>query len=62
MAAPPVPDSHRPDSTRSRPSHGIFRGALNSQADVIVYTGDHPFWNTLGKFWIRLMSWLSYAY
>ena len=35
---------------------------LNSQADVIVYTGDHPFWNTLGKFWIRLMSWFSYVY
>jgi multidrug resistance efflux pump len=34
----------------------------NSQADVIVYTGDHFFWNTLGKFWIRLMSLLSYAY
>ncbi len=35
---------------------------LNSQADVIVYTGDHPFWNTLGKFWIRLMSLFSYVY
>ncbi len=35
---------------------------LNSQADVIVYTGDLPFWNTLGKFWIRLMSLFSYVY
>ena len=35
---------------------------LNSQADVIVYTGDHPFWNALGKFWIRLMSLFSYVY
>jgi multidrug resistance efflux pump len=35
---------------------------LNSQVDVIVYTGDHFFWNTLGKFWIRLVSWFSYAY
>ena len=35
---------------------------LNSQIDVIVYTGDNPFWNALGKFWIRLMSWFSYAY
>jgi len=35
---------------------------LNSQVDVIVYTGDHPFWNALGRLWIRFMSWLSYAY
>ena len=39
---------------------GILRA--NSQVDVIVYTGDHPFWNALGRFWIRLMSWLSYAW
>jgi multidrug resistance efflux pump len=35
---------------------------VNSQADIIVYTGDNPFWNTLGKGWIRLVSWLSYAF
>ncbi len=35
---------------------------LNSQADVIVYTGDHFFSNLLGKMWIRLVSLLSYAY
>ena len=35
---------------------------LNSQADVIVYTGNNVFWNMLAKFWIRLMSWFSYAY
>ncbi len=35
---------------------------LNSQADVIVYTGDHFFWNAVGRLWIRLNSWLSYAY
>lgn len=35
---------------------------VNSQVDVIVYTGDNPFWNTLGKLWIRLVSWFSYAY
>jgi hypothetical protein len=39
---------------------GLLR--LNSQVDVIVYTGDHPFWNALGRLWIRFMSWLSYAY
>jgi multidrug resistance efflux pump len=39
--------------------HGL---RLNSQVDVIVYTGDNHFWNTLGGFWIRLMSLLSYAY
>ena len=35
---------------------------LNSQADIIVYTGDHFFWNFLGKMWIRFMSLLSFAY
>jgi multidrug resistance efflux pump len=35
---------------------------LNSQADVIVYTGDHTFWNALGWVWIRFLSLLSYAY
>lgn len=35
---------------------------VNSQADVIVYTGDHFFWNTIGKLWIRIVSWFSYAY
>lgn len=35
---------------------------FNSQVDVIVYTGDHPFWHTLGELWIRLVSWSSYAY
>jgi multidrug resistance efflux pump len=34
----------------------------NSQVDVIIYTGDGFFWNTLGKLWIRLVSIMSYAY
>ena len=38
------------------------RRMLNGQADVIVYTGDNWLMNNLGKAWIRLMSWLSYAY
>jgi len=32
------------------------------QADVIVYTGDHPLLNFLGRLWIRLVAYLSYAY
>lgn len=32
------------------------------QADVIVYTGDHPLMNALGRFYVRAMSYLSYAY
>ncbi len=32
------------------------------QADVIVYTSDGWVINTLGKLWIRLVSWLSYLY
>ena len=35
---------------------------LNGQVDVTVYTGDHPFWNSLAKYWIRFVGWLSYAY
>ncbi len=35
---------------------------IASQADVIVYTGDHAILNPLGWLWIRLMSFLSYVY
>lgn len=35
---------------------------LNGQADVIVYTGDNRLMNALGAAWIRLNTWLSYAY
>jgi multidrug resistance efflux pump len=34
----------------------------NSQADVIIYTGDGFFWNSLGWLWIRLVSVLSFVY
>jgi multidrug resistance efflux pump len=34
----------------------------NSQVDVIIYTGEGFFWNTLGKFWIRLVSLFSFIY
>ena len=34
----------------------------NSQVDVIIYTGDGWFWNSVGKLWIRLMTLMSYAY
>lgn len=35
---------------------------LGGQATVIVYTGDRPLLNRLGKLYIRLMSKFSYAY
>jgi multidrug resistance efflux pump len=35
---------------------------LNSQVDVIVYTGEHWFWNSLAWLWIRFVSLLSYLY
>ncbi len=38
---------------------GIREGG---QAEAIFYTGDNPLLNALGRFYIRLMSWLSYAY
>ena len=40
-------------------THGLRH---NGQVDVIVYTGDGFFWNTLGKLWIRLVSVMSYLY
>ncbi len=35
---------------------------VGSQVSVIVYTGDNPFFNAVGKFYIRLNALLSYAY
>ena len=35
---------------------------VGGQADVLVYTGDNRIINTLGGWWIRTMSWLSYIY
>lgn len=42
-------------------THDVRR-MLNGQADVIVYTNDNGFMKALGAVWIRLMSWLSFAY
>lgn len=39
--------------------HGIRVG---SQVTVIVYTGRHPIMNTLGRLYIRLLSYLTYLY
>ncbi|MFV2003921.1 MAG: HlyD family secretion protein [Gammaproteobacteria bacterium] len=41
-------------------SKGLRR--LGGQADVQIYTGDNWLINSLGWLWIRLQSWLSYAY
>lgn len=38
-----------------------FRRA-GGQVNVIVYTGDRPILNTLGRLWIRLISFLSHVY
>ncbi|WP_068116446.1 HlyD family secretion protein [Tropicimonas marinistellae] len=35
---------------------------INGQADIIVYTGENPVLNVLGKGLIRAMAWISYAY
>jgi len=34
---------------------------IGGQVDVIVYTGDHAILNAIGRFQIRLASWLSYV-
>ena len=41
-------------------SHGFKR--VGGQANVIVYTGDNVLLNTLGKIWIRLISFFSHVY
>ena len=51
----PVIINFSDDSTRGIRRHG-------GQADIQIYTGDHFIVNTLGRFWIRLMSYLSYVY
>ena len=35
---------------------------IGGQADVLVYTGDHPLMNWLAKVFIKLMSYFSYLY
>ncbi|MBB3175654.1 HlyD family secretion protein [Variovorax sp. Sphag1AA] len=35
---------------------------VGGQAEVLVYTGDHPVMNALGAFYMRVVSWLSYLY
>ena len=35
---------------------------IGGQAEVMVYTGDNPIMNTLGTFYIHVMSWVSYLY
>ncbi|HKX57614.1 MAG TPA: HlyD family secretion protein [Xanthomonadales bacterium] len=35
---------------------------MGGQADVVIYTGDHSILNFLSHVYIRLMSWLSFAY
>ncbi len=42
--------------------HADIRRNLNGQANIIVYTGDNGLLNGLGAAWIRLISWLTYAY
>ncbi len=43
-----------------------YKGGLglrvNSQVDIVVYTGDNVLMNKLAWIWIRVISWLSYAY
>jgi multidrug resistance efflux pump len=54
----PVIIEFEPDELK----HVIGRTRIGGQADVIVYTGDHVILNALSHGYIRLMSWLSFAY
>ena len=35
---------------------------VGGQAEVLVFTGNHPVMNLFGRIYIRVMSWLSYLY
>ena len=35
---------------------------IGGQADVLVYTGDHPLMNPLAALYMRVVSWFSYLY
>jgi hypothetical protein len=35
---------------------------IGGQADVLVYTGDHPWMNPLAALYMRAVSWVSYLY
>jgi multidrug resistance efflux pump len=42
---------------------GKVRGVrVGGQADVLVYSGDHPVMNLLASLYIRVLSWFSYLY
>jgi multidrug resistance efflux pump len=41
---------------------GELRLRAGGQANVIVYTGEHPLINALGRFLVRFTGLLSYAY
>ncbi|PMJ99017.1 HlyD family secretion protein [Vibrio sp. 10N.261.55.A7] len=43
----------------TKDAQGLLR--VGGQADVIVYSSDNFVFNTIGKFWIRFISWMSYV-
>ena len=34
---------------------------FGSQANVVIYTGDNPVMNAIGRLWIRLVATLTYV-
>jgi len=48
------------DPTQNERLPGQIR--IGGQADVMAFTEGHPFLHWLGRAYLRLMSWLSYAY
>jgi multidrug resistance efflux pump len=44
--------------TADGPPHGV---RYNARASVILYTGDHPVFNALAWFWIRVIAVLTYV-
>ena len=50
------------ESARSADRERLRGVRIGGQADVLVYTGDNPVMNFLGRIFIGLMSYLSYLY
>jgi multidrug resistance efflux pump len=40
----------------------LSKARIGGQADVLVYTGDHPLMNALAAFYMHVLSWVSFLY
>ena len=50
------------DATALQPLQRLKAVRIGGQADVLVYTGDHPWMNPLAALYMRAVSWVTYLY